>query len=213
MDFQRCKKSYFIVGVGSLLVKQNWNPPKGPVVEACRRSLWWIKGKLHSCTQQLPPQLSQSFSIHEEVSSMTFGSTFYLQYVQSLQNPHGRTPRAELEGSCCRCDESCRFSLAVHCIPPKEALKPLAGKKSSPESFAGFGNLGGVDQDVAPPGWHLQKFARLPLCIVTTPLVLPDLMHMRVCATILILMPAKSSHTSVVFVGPGDYQNSEFHPA
>lgn len=59
---------------------------------------------------------------------MPFGSTFHLQCAQRLQNSHGRTPRAELEGSRCRCDESCRFSAAVHCIPPKETSKPLAGK-------------------------------------------------------------------------------------
>lgn len=91
---------------------------------------------------------------------MTFGSAFHLRYVQRLQNSHGRTPRAELEGSCCWCDEFCWFSPAVHSIPPpkkKETSKPLAGKKSSRGSFAGFGNPGGVDRDVAPPGLHLQK--------------------------------------------------------
>lgn len=90
---------------------------------------------------------------------MTFGSTFHLHYIQRLQNSRGRIPCAELEGSCCQCDESCGFSPAVHCIPPKETSKPLAGKKSGPGSFAGFGNLGGVDQEMAPPGLHLQKFA------------------------------------------------------
>lgn len=37
------------------------------------------------------------------------------------------------------------MSPAVHFIPPKkQTSKPLAGGKSSPGSFAGFGNLGGV---------------------------------------------------------------------
>lgn len=60
--------------------------------EGYGRWLWWIKVKPHSCTQHLAPQLSQSYSIHEEVLSLTFGSAFHLQYVQRLQNSHGRTP-------------------------------------------------------------------------------------------------------------------------
>lgn len=63
---------------------------------------------------------------------MTSGSSFHLQYVQRLQNSHGRTPRAALQGSCYWHDESRRFCPAVHCIPPagtSTALAKLLQKK------------------------------------------------------------------------------------
>lgn len=51
------------------------------------------------------------------------------------------------------------MSPAVHFIPPTEQTsKPLAGEKSNPGSCAGFGNLGGADQEGAPPGLHPQEF-------------------------------------------------------
>ena len=73
---------------------------------------------------------------------MTFGSTFHLQYVQRLQNSHGRTPRAALQGSCYWHDESRRFSLAVHCIPPTETSKTLAEKKIGSWVFDCLGEFG-----------------------------------------------------------------------
>lgn len=106
------------------------------------RSFWWIKAKPHSCTQHLAPQLSQRYSIHEEVLSMTFGSTFHLQYVQRLQNSHGRTPCAVLKGSCYRHDESHRFCPAIHCIPPTETSKILAEKKIGSWVFECLGEFG-----------------------------------------------------------------------
>lgn len=142
--------AYFTAGARSPLMK----PSCIQLSEDCRRSPWWIKARPHSCTQHLAPQLGQRFSIHEAVSSMTFGSGFHLWYVQRLQNSHGRTPRAALQGSCYRHDESRRFCPAVHCIPPNRNVN--SSSKTLAEKSLRLGSLFGGIRVVRTRRWLLQ---------------------------------------------------------
>lgn len=87
---------------------------------------------------------------------MTSGSSFHLQYVQRLQNSRGGTPHRDPATSMV---SAAGLSCCPLCPSDRNIQKLLQKNITGPESLTIWGNLGGVDQEVAPPELHLQKSA------------------------------------------------------
>lgn len=180
------QKTYFVVGIGSLLETKSGNKTESPKrTQYCGRlkpagdPCGELKGSSTAAHNTCHHSSIRAFPSMRTSHPWLLAPLSISSVSKGCRIPMVGLPVQSWKGSHCWCDEPCRFSPAVHCIP-------LAGKISSPESSAGFGNLDGVN--VAPPGLHPQKFALWPLCIVTTPLMLPDLMDTKVCTTILLML-------------------------
>lgn len=161
----------FTAGTGSPLMKQTrkpWGDLSPLVFSSLQTTGCHCDGLKRSPTAAHNVWLHRSnISIHEEVSSMTFGSVFHLQHVQRLQNSHGGTLGAVSQGSCYQHDESCRFCAASTVSLPQEhhSLLQEAVQLLDLGPFEGIWML--WTRRGVPLGLHLQKFA---LCNVTTPL-------------------------------------------